>query len=142
MLEQVKTEWDYNYLLQCLKKLALSTQHFRIKLWSIHIKIYFQSFASTISTIYHLCHLCVMIYKSIFYNWDITLNYWSICEIINIRRNFMSKWLWGPSMWLIYIYIYIYIYIQWSQLPPLLAFSYSNVLIVLANSLVPRSHHH
>ena len=133
MLEQVKTEWDYNYLLQCLKKLALSTQHFRIKLWSIHIKIYFQLF-----TIYHLCHLCVMIYKSIFCNWDITLNYWSICKIINIRRNFMLKWLWGPSMWLIYIYIYI----QWSQLPLLLAFSYSDVLIVLANSLLPRSHHH
>ena len=107
MLEQIKTEWDYNYLLQCLKKLALSTQHFRIKLWSIHIEIYFQSFASTI---YHLCHICVIIYKSIFYNWDITLNYCSICKIINIKRNFMSKWPWGPSMWLIYIYIYIYIY--------------------------------
>ena len=105
MLEQVKTEWDYNYLLQCLKKLALSTHHLQIKLWSIHIEIYFQSFASTI---YHLCHICVIIYKSIFYNWDITLNYCSICKIINIKRNFMSKWPWGPSMWLIYIYIYIY----------------------------------
>ena len=48
-----------------------------------HIKIYLQSFVP----VYHLCHLFGIIYKSIFYNSNITLNYWVITKTINIKDN-------------------------------------------------------
>lgn len=44
---------------------------------NIQIKIYLQSF---VSVIYYLNHSVAFTFKSIIYNWKITLNYWFICE--------------------------------------------------------------
>ena len=56
-------------------------------LYKFHIKIYLESFVS----IYNLYHLFGIIYKSIFLNFNITLNYWFISKTIFIRGNFIWK---------------------------------------------------
>ena len=54
-------------------------------LYKFHIKIYVESLAS----MYHLYHLFGIIYKNIFYNLSITLNYWFTSKNINISGNFI-----------------------------------------------------
>ena len=73
------------------------------------------------SSICHFYHLFAVIYKSIFYNWNITLNDWFICK--NKSRRCM--------ICLAYCY-----FSQWLQhfLPSLLVLSNSNILIVLIPS--------
>ena len=64
-------------------------------LYKFNIKIYLELFVS----IYPLNHLFGIIYKSKFYNFNVTLNNWFISRTINIRGNFIWKWpLWDPGI--------------------------------------------
>ena len=74
ILEQVKVaEHDYDYMLQFFKE---------TKTISTYIRSFTSKFIWNHLSIYHLYHLFGIIHKSIFYNLNITLNYWFISSAI------------------------------------------------------------
>ena len=88
-------------MLQFFKKQRLHTQNCFQKeyiLYKFQIKMYLESFVS----IYHLYHLFAIIYKIMFYNLNITLNYCFISKTINIKGHFSWKCSlgpWYPNVW-------------------------------------------
>ena len=103
-------------------------------LYKLHIKIFLESFAS----IYHLYHLFGIIYKSIFYKLNSTLNHWFISKSINIRSNFIYKSPLGPWFPAVFSYFsVIKIFKITSYIFALKCFSCSNSLVLLPIILVP-----
>ena len=99
--------------------------------YKLHIKIYLESFES----ISHLYNLFWIIYKSIFYKFNITLNHWFIGKSINIRSNFIYKsplGPWYPAVWYIFSHFsLITIFKITSYIFALKCFSCSNFLVPL-----------
>ena len=84
------------------KKIVLETVHY-IKFC---FKIYLQSYLS----MHRFYNLFGIICKSIFYNLNITWNYWFISKTITIKDNVIWKCPWGPGVpssmiWLLFIFL-------------------------------------
>ena len=87
-------------------------------LYKFH-KIYLESFVS----IYHLCNLFGIIYKSIFYNLSVTMNWFIIKDHQHYSEVTLSQNALGSLVSLYSQY--------WQHLKPLLVFSYSNTSVAV-----------
>ena len=85
---------------------------------NILIKFYLQWFVSIICHFYSFLSFICNHYKSIFYNWNMTLKDWCICYVNNETWvTFSVKWPWLVCVCVcvslsLSLYIYIYIYIM------------------------------